>query len=186
METDAASKPNWITLIAQSLFILVLINWTFSMLKTYLPGDAPWIALNFADLIFHEAGHFIFIFLGDFMHVIGGSLNQVLIPGIVLVAFLRERQWFAAGFAIFWLGENLVNVAYYIGDSRALLLPLITGDENTHDWHYLLTMMNLLNQDTLIAHAVLIMGGAVMIGGIGAMAYRSYLDGVYLFTPKQN
>lgn len=31
-----------------------------------------------------------------------------------------------------WLGENLLNIARYLGDARAQVLPLVGGGE--HDW----------------------------------------------------
>ncbi len=53
--------------------------------------------LHGVNLVFHEAGHLIFGFFGQFVGVLGGSLNQVLIPAICVVAFVRThwrcRSW---------------------------------------------------------------------------------------------
>ena len=44
--------------------------------------------LDRVDLVFHEAGHLIFGFFGEFIGVLGGSLMQVLIPAIVTGYFI--------------------------------------------------------------------------------------------------
>ena len=33
------------------------------------------ILLSGVDLIFHEAGHIIFSFLGEFIHILGGTIS---------------------------------------------------------------------------------------------------------------
>jgi len=44
--------------------------------------------LDRVDLVFHEAGHVIFGFFGEFIGLLGGSLMQVLIPAIVTGYFI--------------------------------------------------------------------------------------------------
>ena len=108
--------------------------------------------LDNVDLIFHEAGHTIFHFFGDFVRILGGSLMQALIPIICGVVFFFKKQWFAIGFALWWLGQNLVNVSIYIGDATAQQLELLGGEAVIHDWNYLLGMLGKRHLDTIIAH----------------------------------
>ncbi|PYM31744.1 MAG: zinc ribbon domain-containing protein, partial [Candidatus Rokuibacteriota bacterium] len=64
---------------------LAFLLWvTFRVLAQGLTlGSSGVVAfLHGVNLIFHEAGHVIFGFLGEFIAVAGGSLNQVLIPAI--------------------------------------------------------------------------------------------------------
>ncbi len=46
--------------------------------------------LNRVDLVFHEAGHVIFGFFGEFIGILGGIM-QVLIPAIVVVYSFFHR-----------------------------------------------------------------------------------------------
>jgi hypothetical protein len=60
----------------------------------------PEISNSFMDrvnLVFHKTGHVIFIPLGGFMTILGGSLGQLLIPLTVLCALLlNTRDTFGA------------------------------------------------------------------------------------------
>jgi hypothetical protein len=61
--------------------------------------------LDRVDLVFHEAGHVIFRFFGEFIGVLGGSLMQVLIPAIVVVYFFARRQRYSAAITVFWVAR---------------------------------------------------------------------------------
>jgi len=112
--------------------------------------------IGMADLVFHEAGHIILIPLGSFMSTLGGSLFQVLIPAICLFAFLKQRNGFAAAAMLWWAGQNLIDVAPYIGDAsaqRLILLGGVTGRDvpGYHDWNNLLTRLDMLEYDQALA-----------------------------------
>ena len=84
--------------IGRAVGLAVLLVLTLKVLGQGLAmaqGGVLWF-LHGVNLIFHEAGHVIFGFFGEFIAVLGGSLNQVLIPLIAAVAFLRTRQWASA------------------------------------------------------------------------------------------
>ena len=108
--------------------------------------------LHLINLPFHEAGHILFSPFGEFMTTLGGSLLQVLVPLICAGAFLTT-QWnpFAAAVMGWWAGENLMDVAIYINDARALQLTLIGGQTGAevegHDWEHILLMTNSLHLD---------------------------------------
>jgi len=51
-------------------------------------------------LVFHEAGHVIFGFFGEFIGDLGGSLMQVLIPAIMVVYFFARRQRYSAAITL--------------------------------------------------------------------------------------
>jgi hypothetical protein len=57
------------------------------------------------------------------------------------------------GFAVAgaWLFENLLNIARYMADARAQILPLVGGGE--HDWTNIFSRWDVLASDTLIAPA---------------------------------
>lgn len=105
------------------------------------------------NLVFHEAGHWIFgVFGNDTLGIFGGSLNQVLIPVIVAASFCAKRDAVGFAFGLFWCFENLLDIAVYMADARALVLPLIGGlGEDAHDWRNLFFRFGLIDQDTAIA-----------------------------------
>jgi hypothetical protein len=70
------------------------------------------------NLIFHEAGHVVFMPFGEFLRILGGSLGQCLMPLIVMLVFLfKEDDPFGASIGLWWLGQNLTDVVLYISDA---------------------------------------------------------------------
>lgn len=136
---------------------LLIAYWSITLMRP-TPGATPWIFLDNFNLLIHEAGHWLFLPFGQFMTILGGSLNQCLTPTIFLGYFLYRKDWAGASFAIFWVGNNLINVSYYVGDARSMALPLLGGDSSGHDWHNLLSMTNALNYDTAISTVIRIAG----------------------------
>ena len=62
------------------LVVLSVLTWkVLAQGLSYQPGGVLGF-IHGIDLIFHEAGHVIFGFFGQFLAVLGGSLMQVLIP----------------------------------------------------------------------------------------------------------
>ncbi len=101
----------------------------------FQPPFVLWV-LDLVNLFMHEAGHVIFAPLGRTMAILGGSLMQCLLPLALAVVTLREKPRQSA-YSLFWFGENLVNVAAYIGDAPYRNLKLIR-EGLIHDWHWLL------------------------------------------------
>ena len=72
---------------------------------------------------------------------------------IAAVAFVRqEEQLFGAAICAWWAGQNLVDLAPYIADARALRLVLLGGrtgaEVEGHDWEYLLTQLGVHRTST--------------------------------------
>ena len=109
------------------------------------------------DLVFHESGHVIFRPFGRFMTVLGGSLMQLLVPMVVMGAFLfREGNAFGASIGLWWLAQSLMDLAPYINDARTQELMLLGGGTGAdmpgmHDWNNILGYLDLLEQDRRIA-----------------------------------
>lgn len=154
---------------------VLLLGLGFAMAITryeaVVTGDvlAPVAFLHRINLVFHEAGHAIFIMFGDFLTVLGGSLMQVLIPLLVSIAFLvKRRDPFGASVGLWWLGQSAVDLAPYIADARALRLPLLgggTGADTTgiHDWENILSRLDWLEYDRLLGGIAHISGVAMMV-----------------------
>jgi TfoX C-terminal domain len=114
--------------------------------------------LDGVNLVIHEAGHFLWLIFGEFLHFLGGSLTQILVPFVFVVYFWRSHQRFAACVAAFWTASSLFGLSIYIGDARAMELPLLGGDNVEHDWNWLLSNMNALKADHALSAVVYVMG----------------------------
>jgi len=78
------------------------------------------------NLVFHEAGHLLFGFLGEFITVLGGTMLQLIVPMVFTVYFILWRQdSFAATATFWWFGENFLDIAPYIYDAPDLNLILL-------------------------------------------------------------
>jgi hypothetical protein len=161
---------------ARIALVAGLAYWTWQFAFTPLGEDAMDAFIHLPNLVFHEAGHLIFSPLGQFMSVLGGSLMQVLIPVVAAIAFIRQEQAFGAAICVWWAGQNLVDLAPYIADARALQLVLLGGrtgaEVEGHDWEFILTRLGLLHRDQAIGRAAHAFGMAIMIGAL-AFAARS-------------
>ena len=136
-----------------------------------------WCFLDFVNLPFHEAGHIAFSLFGETLHILGGALAQLLIPGGLVAYFLlKERKPFAAAFCFWWFGENFVNIARYMADARELELPLAGGGD--HDWNELFYRWNLLTEPRVhaVATAAHHFGVGLMLAGVAwlvVIAFRA-------------
>lgn len=124
-----------------------------------------WIVLDYANLMIHEAGHLLFTFTTQFLYVLAGSMFQIIFPVIFLIYFYFTKQTFAQIFSIFWIGNNLINVAYYIKDATAMKLPLAFGG-TIHDWNWILFNLGLLHFDQIIGNTVLAIGTVFLLTSI--------------------
>ena len=129
----------------------------------------------------HEAGHVLFIPLGEFMTIAGGSLFQWLLPLGCAAAFLvQNRDPFGAAIGLWWSGTSLLDLAPYIYDAKAPQLVLLgghTGEDGPHDWIYLLDQFGRVNQSPTYGALAYGLGVAVMVLGLGwagLLLYRQH------------
>lgn len=99
------------------------------------PPFAIWI-IDTINLFIHEAGHLFLKPFGMFMHILGGTLFQLLLPFALLFVVWQQNPDHAV-FPGFWLGESMVNVSVYINDAPFRKIKLLSGGL-IHDWGYLL------------------------------------------------
>lgn len=164
---------------------ITIFAWFISMLVDNLRNSSyalsrlsnPFSALDFG---IHELGHMLFSPFGEFMHILGGSLFQCLFPLLWLIGFLQKKWYFAASLCLCWFGLNLFDVAVYVADARARLLPLSIGlgmfgidptDTDTaydhaHDWYQILSRTHHLNSDLAIAHGLRVAATVIFLVGL--------------------
>lgn len=90
------------------------------------------------------------MFFGRTLYLLGGTFLELLVPLVVTLHFYGRRQEFAVGFGLWWLSTVFFGVGIYVSDARERMLPLITGDPNSHDWWQLLGEWGMLRYDDLI------------------------------------
>jgi len=124
-------------------------------------NKSGFLVLDYVNLPIHEAGHLIFSPFGSTLSVWGGTLLQLIFPAVFAVYFALRGETAGTAFAAFWLGESLRYSSVYIGDARAMVLPLVGGGE--HDWNIILSNLGLLNSDRAISDFVGFLGWTAMI-----------------------
>jgi hypothetical protein len=122
-----------------------------------------WRLIDGANLLIHEAGHLFFRPLGEFMMFAGGSLFQVIVPAVFVGYFIWQKSYYSAAIVLFWVGESILNVSIYAGDSLALQLPLIGGEDSIHDWNWMLGQLGMLKSTAKIAGILRFTGTVVIL-----------------------
>jgi hypothetical protein len=157
--------------VGRGLVVTGLIVWTWQFARAPMGAGVMDSVLHLPNLVFHEAGHVLFSPFGRFMTVLGGSLFQVLVPIACAIAFLKQRDAFAAAVCTWWAGQNLLDLAPYIADARALQLVLLGGHTGAevegHDWEYLLTALGWMQHDRTLGLAAHRIGLVAMASAIG-------------------
>ncbi len=170
----------------RTAFFILLVVWGLSFFdendfekNPYGAMDSFWHRIH---LPFHEAGHLIFNW-GEFMNAFGGTLMQCLVPIVIMVYFIRQKDNFSASFGLWWLGQSLLDIAPYIYDAHDQKLILLGGGTGrdmpgSHDWHYLLSAINRLDSYAQLASSTVRMGKLILClsfiwGGI--VLYRQFL-----------
>ena len=119
-------------------------------------GDG-WIPiLSAADLVIHEAGHWLTFWAPALLCSLAGSFLQVALPLCFAAYFWRRRDGFAVILLIAWAAENVNNVAVYVGDAQRMALSLV-GDDGSgagHDWHNILRDLGWLSSTDALAAGV--------------------------------
>ena len=105
------------------------------------------------------------------MHCLGGTLTEVLFPlASAIVCLMKELRKLGA-LSLYWLGTVCFDIAPYMADARARVLPLSTGDSAGHDWHNMLEMLGLLEWDTTFAGVVSALGWLITASAFGLYCF---------------
>lgn len=156
----------WSRVAAYVLFFVW--GWYFILLD-FRSNDIGDSFMHRVNLVFHEAGHVIFMPFGNFMMILGGTLGQLLMPIIVGAALVfRNHDNFGGSIGLWWLGQSFMDCAPYIADARALQMMLLgggTGQDRpgAHDWENILLDLNLIHHDVRIAAGADAIGTLLML-----------------------
>ena len=169
--SQTAPDPSWCPLLA---------TWGLSCLLAPLCGDLLWAyatstftVFTTAPLIIHEAGHVFFAPFGWTLHILGGSLFQLILPGLLVLSFLRRSYRPGIQISLVWWGQNALYVSTYAADAQERALPLITNNLNSHDWWNLLRVAGLPPYDNMVGYAFL--RAALLAFGIALLLPQVFL-----------
>ena len=118
--------------------LAVIAVWATSVVLSRM--TEPPTLLHLTVILFHEAGHVIFMPFGEALRVAGGTLGQLLMPLVCAVALHRRGDNFGAAICLAWMGMSVMDASVYAYDAADPLLPLIgggTGSDSFHDFVFL-------------------------------------------------
>jgi len=146
-----------------------------------IPSGEIWGSLMHYPIVpIHEFGHVVFRPFGEFMHNLGGTLFQVLLPlifgGILIV---KNRDPFAAAVMLWWSAIALIDAAPYVYDAwkpQHILLSGRTGDTGSHDFIDVLGDLGLLHKAQPIGYGVRWFGVGMMAIALVWGAYVLWLQ----------
>ena len=136
--------------------------------------------LDNVDLPIHETGHLIFRLFGEFMGIAGGSLFQVIFPGVFVGYFIWQRSFYSAAIVLLWVGQSILNIWVYAADANDMQLVLtsgFTGSEGSfHDWNYLLSRFDLLASTPSVARIIRFIGTSTILVASVSAVYLSFQE----------
>ena len=135
-----------------------------------LTSRSGFLILDYVNLIIHEGGHFFFSWFGETVHILGGTLGELIVPLLCAAYFFFQRETTGFAFSIFWFFENFPYIGAYMADARTSVLPLVGSDES--DWTILFTQWGLLAQDQKIGAIIRTLGYLGMLVTTAWFAYR--------------
>ncbi|MEI6843547.1 MAG: hypothetical protein WCK48_03540 [bacterium] len=148
--------------------ILVVCFYFWHYIFTY----TEWHFIDYVNLIFHEAGHSIFAFFGEYFDVLAGSLFQFALPLGISIYFFFKKQSISGSLCLLWVGQNLLNISVYAGDAIKMNLDLLGGESSIHDWQYLLSNIGMLHYTNTIASTIYFSGlMTILVGSILSIYY---------------
>jgi len=148
----------------------------YLLLLIYLAAHIS--SLTFLDnvhLPIHEAGHLLFGWFGETLGVWGGTILQLLVPALLVAAFVVRGDLLGTTFCAFAFFHSLTGVATYMIDALRRELPLVTvgapADEAEHDWVHIFGNMGVLPHAIQIGTVVRVIA---WLGFIATLAWFSW------------
>lgn len=147
---NSSKYEKYIPWIGSAVILPFILYFTFNIGKQTL--------LDIVNLLIHEGGHGIFKLFGKFIHALGGTLMQIIIPGMFVIFYWIKRNKTGTQIFLVWLGQNFLNISVYASDAQAQILPLLGGSKVFHDWNYILRTVGLLEYDSVIGNMFIGLG----------------------------
>ena len=112
------TQQSTLAFLGRLIIFVGLIIWSWQLISPSIESNAVGNSfLHLANLPFHEAGHIIFRPFGSYITSLGGTLGQLLMPLICMgVLLVKTRDPFGASVALWWVGENFLDIAPYMNE----------------------------------------------------------------------
>ena len=132
------------------IFVLFFIWGVMFIFADHYSSELNHSFMHTINLVFHEAGHIIFRLFGHFMTILGGSLLQLIVPMVFLIAFVIKKDTFAASIMLWWFAQSMMDLVAYIDDAQRQEMWLLGGVQGKdipgiHDWNNILTQLGMLD-----------------------------------------
>lgn len=170
------------TPLVRAFTLVAFAIWGFMLIRMdYRDGEIMSSFLHRPLLIFHEAGHVIFRPFGEWITVLGGTLGQLIMPIVMMIALLKTNgDRFGAALALWFFGVSILDVAPYMYDAlepQLMLLSGKVGEEGGHDWIFLFNTTGLLRKAQHIGAVTHTLGALVVIGALAWGAWGLWAQG---------
>ncbi len=135
----------------------------------------PPTLLHLTVILFHEAGHVLFMPFGEALRVAGGTIGQLLMPLVCAVALHRRGDNFGAAICCAWMAMSLMDASVYAYDAADPLLPLIGGGTGTDSFHDFVFLFDRYGQ---LGHArgwAMTMKAIAALGLLASLAWAAVL-----------
>ena len=171
-------RPVWW---GRTALLAVFAVWATSVVLSRM--TAPPALLHLTVILFHEAGHVVFMPFGEALRVAGGTLGQLLMPAICAIALHRRGDNFGAAICFAWMGMSLMDSSVYAYDAADPVLPLIgggTGSDSFHDFVFLFERYDQLGHARGWAMAMKALGAAAAYASLAWAAVLLFLQSEHL------
>lgn len=160
---------------------IVFFGWLafYVLLLIYLAAhhsEPTW--LDNVHLPVHEGGHLLFGWFGPTLGLWGGTILQLLVPALLVVAFVVRGDLLGTAFCSVAFFHSLTGVATYMIDALRRELPLVTvgapSDEAEHDWVHIFSSLGVLPHAIQIGTATRVIAWIGLLGTLGWFCWRYY------------
>lgn len=117
----------------------------------FLSTRGEYTLLDDFHLVVHEAGHFLLGWGWTPLDIAGGTIMQIIIPILLIVFTYWNFKRLYVQLSFFLLGHSFINISVYAADATARKIKLFPNQNVIHDWNYILSNLNMLDQDQNVA-----------------------------------
>ena len=167
MQKSHPANDDAMTMLLKKVTAVCLLPYTLWLVLFY-----RYHFVDGANLFIHEAGHMLFLPLGQTLHILGGSFWQLAFPLIAAGYFWWRRQGYEAAVTCLWFGESLMYTAVYVKDAMVMALPRVGGP--IHDWNWLLSRMGLLGECQIIGTGVHALASIVVVVSVLYLLFDAF------------
>lgn len=142
-------------------------------------GAMSWVILvpySF-DFMMHEWMHVLTGFMPPIFSAMSGSGSELLLGLGLVIGAIWFKNWFALMFCLLWFDLTLQSAGTYMADAVEQNLPLVSlggalsGQDATHDWHFIFGELNMLGASEFIGNSLRFFGHVVGVAGLAFAAY---------------